>query len=153
MGVTYAPHVAMQAVVSYTALPPLPVLKPAVHFCCTFLGVASTGRYPASCPAKPGLSSCIPADASHREPVKPCGAGCVRDHLSYSKYSQYKCFLPVCPLFYTSKQLPPINSRSREFIGIRSGAIGTKYERNFNSRFASRYSSQPGSIPCRSGSA
>ena len=31
--------------------------KPAVSFCCTFLGVASTGRYPASCPVKPGLSS------------------------------------------------------------------------------------------------
>ena len=29
----------------------------AVYFCCTILGVASTGRYPASCPAKPGLSS------------------------------------------------------------------------------------------------
>lgn len=29
----------------------------AVYFCCTGLGVASTGRYPASCPAKPGLSS------------------------------------------------------------------------------------------------
>jgi len=29
----------------------------AVHFCCTILGVTSTGRYPASCPAKPGLSS------------------------------------------------------------------------------------------------
>ena len=32
-------------------------VKPAVYFCCTFLGVASTGRYPASCPLKPGLSS------------------------------------------------------------------------------------------------
>ena len=31
--------------------------KPAVSFCCTFLGVASTRRYLASCPAKPGLSS------------------------------------------------------------------------------------------------
>ena len=29
----------------------------AVVFCCTSLGVTSTGRYPASCPAKPGLSS------------------------------------------------------------------------------------------------
>ena len=29
----------------------------AVIFCCTFLRVTSTGRYPASCPAKPGLSS------------------------------------------------------------------------------------------------
>ena len=31
--------------------------RPAVYFCCTFLGVTSTGRYPASCPVKPGLSS------------------------------------------------------------------------------------------------
>ena len=31
--------------------------KPAVYFCCTFLRVASTGRYPASCPVKLGLSS------------------------------------------------------------------------------------------------
>ncbi len=31
--------------------------KPAVYFCCTGLGVTSTGRYPASCPTKPGLSS------------------------------------------------------------------------------------------------
>ena len=38
------------------AFPPLPV-KPAVYFCCTFLRVTPTGRYPASCPAKPGLSS------------------------------------------------------------------------------------------------
>ena len=33
---------------------------PAVHFCCTVLGVASTGCYPASCPVKPGLSSPVP---------------------------------------------------------------------------------------------
>lgn len=31
--------------------------KPAVYFCCTGLRVSPTGRYPASCPAKPGLSS------------------------------------------------------------------------------------------------
>ena len=30
---------------------------PAVYFCCTVFGVASTGRYPAPCPVKPGLSS------------------------------------------------------------------------------------------------
>ena len=41
MGFTYAPPVTGRAVVSYTALPPLP----------------SAGRYPASCPVKPGLSS------------------------------------------------------------------------------------------------
>ena len=29
----------------------------AVYFCCTILRVASTGRYPASCPMKLGLSS------------------------------------------------------------------------------------------------
>ena len=34
--------------------------KPAVYFCCTGLGVTSTGRYPASCPVKPGLSSSEP---------------------------------------------------------------------------------------------
>ena len=38
--------------------PALP--EPAVYFCCTILGVASTGRYPASCPVKPGLSSPVP---------------------------------------------------------------------------------------------
>ena len=43
----------------------------AVHFCCTILGVASTGRYPASCPVKPGLSS---SDA-----FRPAG----RDYLFY----------------------------------------------------------------------
>ena len=32
----------------------------AVYFCCTGLGVTSTGRFPASCPAKPGLSSSEP---------------------------------------------------------------------------------------------
>ena len=57
MGFTYALLVTKKAVVSYTALPTLPGHVPAVYFCCTFLGVASTGRYPASCPVKPGLSS------------------------------------------------------------------------------------------------
>ena len=58
MGFTYALSVAREAVVSYTALPPLPdEPHPAVYFCCTILRVASTGRYPASCPVKPGLSS------------------------------------------------------------------------------------------------
>lgn len=56
MGFTCAPHVTARAVVSYTAFAPLPAW-PAVYFCCTGLGVASTGCYPASCPVKPGLSS------------------------------------------------------------------------------------------------
>ena len=66
MGFTYAPPVAGRAVVSCTALPPLPCrlrapkrlrTDMAVHFCCTVPGVTSAGRYPASCPVKPGLSS------------------------------------------------------------------------------------------------
>ena len=56
MGFTYASSVTRKAVVSYTALPPLHTWY-AVYFCCTFLRVTSTGRYPASCPVKPGLSS------------------------------------------------------------------------------------------------
>ena len=39
----------------------------AVYFCCTGLGVTSTGRYPASCPAKPGLSSSEPFRLSSRD--------------------------------------------------------------------------------------
>ena len=73
MGFTYAPSVTREAVVSYTALPPLPGIYRAVYFCCTILRVASTGRYPASCPVKPGLSS----SAAFRH--YSCG------HLSYSK--------------------------------------------------------------------
>ena len=64
MGFTYARSVTGQAVVSYTALPPLlcctfskKTCSTAVHFCCTCLGVTSTGRYPASCPVKLRLSS------------------------------------------------------------------------------------------------
>ena len=68
MGFTCAPPVTRRAVVSYTAFPPLPSIKKAVYFCCTGLGVTSTGRYPASCPAKPGLSS--PA-ASQKEYGQP----------------------------------------------------------------------------------
>ena len=46
----------------------------AVYFCCTSLGVASTGRYPASCPMKPGLSSPAPFRLYKR------------DHSSYSNF-------------------------------------------------------------------
>ena len=56
-GVYPAAHVTMCAVVSYTALSPLPALRQAVCFLWHFPRVTPTGRYPASCPAKPGLSS------------------------------------------------------------------------------------------------
>jgi len=76
-----AAAVTSRTVVSCTAFPPLPhqgnpdesfcqpmlpqlcAKAPAVYFCCTCLGVASTGRYPASCPVKPGLSSAAKAAA------------------------------------------------------------------------------------------
>ena len=67
MGFTYAPSVTREAVVSYTALPPLPGIYRAVYFCCTILRVTSTGRYPASCPVKPGLSSSGPFRLSSRD--------------------------------------------------------------------------------------
>ena len=76
-GVYTAPHVTTRTVVSYTAFSPLPS-KMAVIFCCTGLGVTSTGRYPASCPMKPGLSS--PALSS-------------RDHLSHSRFVTKKICL------------------------------------------------------------
>ena len=62
-GVYTAISVTGDAVSSYLAFSPLPLR--AVIFCCTFLGVTSTGRYPASCPVKPGLSS--PAAFRHMQ--------------------------------------------------------------------------------------
>ena len=45
------------SVSSYLAFPPLPRRSAAVSLCCTVPEVAFGGRYPLSCPAKPGLSS------------------------------------------------------------------------------------------------
>ena len=55
-------QVAMPLVSSYLAFPPLrpsciAAERVAVYLCCTFLGVASTGSYPAPCPMELGLSS------------------------------------------------------------------------------------------------
>ena len=55
-------------------------VKTAVYFCCTILGVTSTGRYPASCPLKPGLSS----PAAFRF--------CSRDHLSGSAVTNFRLY-------------------------------------------------------------
>lgn len=49
--------VASTLVSSYLAFPPLPRQAVAVYFCCTILGVASTGDYPAPCSVELGLSS------------------------------------------------------------------------------------------------
>ncbi len=137
--------------------------RPAVHFCCTVLGVASTGCYPASCPVKPGLSSCISSRNGRLRPrpfilLRILQYRLRRPHCtSYStgrilsssffdsamespgseSYPLSRNAEPSPVPHYTSKQLPPMNSRSRELFGIVSGAIGTKYVRNLRSRFAS----------------
>ena len=129
MGFTCAPVVTNRAVVSYTALPPLLLwqAKTAVYFCCTGLGVTSTGRYPASCPMKPGLSS----------PVK----------------KQPRSLIPLEIYLYTLKQLPPTNSLTIEFVGSSSLPIPKKYPKNFRRRFASKYSGSSFLIPNSNGSA
>ena len=58
----------------------------AVYFCCTFLRVAPTRRYLASCPVKPGLSS--PAAFRFRS----------SDHLSYSKHGYHTILFYSCPV-------------------------------------------------------
>ena len=117
MEFTCARPVTRTAVVSYTAFPPLPWQAMAVYFCCTGLGVASTGRYPASCPVKPGLSSSAPFRLYSR------------DHLTclHECYSNTNIFLSKEKNhqdFYTSKQLPPTNSLNSELCGISS--LGTE---------------------------
>ena len=117
MEFTCARSVTTTAVVSYTAFPPLPSIKKAVYFCCTGLGVTSTGRYPASCPLKPGLSSSVPFRLYSR------------DHLAclHECYSNTNIFLSKEKNhqdFYTSKQLPPTNSLNSELCGISS--LGTE---------------------------
>ena len=58
------------AVVSYTAISPLP-RKGRYTFCCTGRRVTPPGRYPASCPVKPGLSS-PPEGAAIIRPARIC---------------------------------------------------------------------------------
>ena len=66
----------------------------AVYFCCTGLGVTSTGRYPASCPAKPGLSS--------SEPFRLFS----RDYLAWLR----KCYSST--FFFTCKEISFITVHS-----------------------------------------
>ena len=90
----------------------------AVILCCTSLGVASTGRYPASCPMKPGLSS--PPKKEPRSSVS----------LIFN--------------FYTLKQLPPTNSLTIELCGRFCESIHKKYSKNLSNLLASKYSGSSG---------
>ena len=83
----------------------------AVYFCCTGLGVASTGRYPASCPVKPGLSSSEPFRLFSRDhPARPP---------AYLSIYAEKCQLRNVPKYsLTQKSL----CKSRGFKSDRRGS-------------------------------
>ena len=102
MEFTCARPVTRTAVVSYTAFPPLPP-KEAVYFCCTGLGVTSTGRYPASCPAKPGLSS--------SEPFRLFS----RDYLAWLRKCYSSTFFCTCKKFH-SLLFTPFSVTLQKFI-------------------------------------
>ena len=102
----------------------------AVYFCCTSLGVASTGRYPAPCPAKPGLSSPGPFRS-----CQPRLHILLRHKTEHQTVNNHITKLLYCPSpnlrntlreSYTSKQLPPTNSLRIEFFGISSIGTPTK---------------------------
>ena len=96
MGFTCALPVTSEAVVSYTAFPPLPAQNAqAVYFCCTGLGVTSTGRYPASCPMKPGLSSS--AAFRHLHPRLSVLLNTVSDYTIFLLLRQQKVYLHPLP--------------------------------------------------------
>lgn len=89
----------------------------AVHFCCTILGVTSTGRYPASCPAKPGLSSSVCLSTMQPRPFTLLG----------SSWFYYMVTLPVFQPFF-------------DFTDCFSGLIRFRYQ-FFNKYFF--FSSNP----------
>ena len=72
--------------------------KRAVYFCCTGLGVTSTGRYPASCPMKPGLSS--PGAFRHRQPRSPV----------LLVYFHFSTIYEICKLFFPYIQNYPLGN-------------------------------------------
>ena len=135
-GVYMAFSVTRETVVSYTAFPPLPEeskIPLAVSLCCTIPGVTSAGRYPAPCPAKPGLSS--------PDPFRSCQPRlhillCQKRNIRQLIILPQTLFLvhpqiadptnPYKTAFHTSKQLPPTNSRRIEFLGISSIGTPTK---------------------------
>ena len=109
------------------------VTRETVSLCCTIPGVASAGRYPASCPAKPGLSSPGPfRSCQPRLHILLCQKRNIRQLIILPQ----TLFLvhpqiadptkPYKTAFHTSKQLPPTNSRRIEFLGISSIGTPTK---------------------------
>ncbi len=64
---TQLPDVPVSSYLAFSSLP----RKTAVFFCCTFPEVTLGGRYPLSCPVKPGLSSRQYLSATWRAAVFP----------------------------------------------------------------------------------
>ena len=117
MGFTCALSVTRQAVVSYTAFPPLPHKGGGLfllHWSGSHLHRTLSGILP--CEARTFLTVSLSS-----ETARPF----VRLSANYYIIS------------YTSKQLPPINSLKRDVFGIASLGIFKKYSKNFNSLFAS----------------
>ena len=110
MGFTYALSVTRKAVVSYTALPPLPAKAGGI-----FLLHYPWSRLHRTCPAKPGLSS--------PGPFRSCQPRLFI--LLNTNVILTQDFLFV-NIFYTSKHPPPINSRRSEVPGTASPGIPTK---------------------------
>ena len=85
----------------------------AVLFCCAFPRVTPAGRYPASCPAEPGLSS---------PGIMPAAITCPAESPSYQFF-----FVSAMPFLCQSlKQPPPRNSLRMEFCGTSSSGIPIK---------------------------
>ena len=91
----------------------------AVHFCCTVLGVASTGCYPASLPCEARTFLAWHLSACQPRPFILL--------TSFAKriLSQFYGFVNLF-VSYRSKHPPPINSRISELFGIASPGIGRK---------------------------
>ena len=132
-GVYMASSVTRETVVSYTAFPPLPEESKfplAVSLCCTIPGVTSAGRYPAPCPAKPGLSSPGPFRSCqprlHILLLHKTEHQTVNNHITKLLYCPSPNLRNTLRESYTSKQLPPTNSLRIEFFGISSIGTPTK---------------------------
>ena len=109
MGFTCALPVTREAVSSYLAFPPLPCRCMAVYFCCTGLGVTSTGRYPASCPMKPGLSSPGPFRLASRDHLF-CLRNCYFNMLF--SFSQFYFLAFLASFFFSSASIQMVQAAS-----------------------------------------
>ena len=129
MGFTCALSVTRQAVVSYTAFPPLPG-EPGGLFLL---------HWPWSRLHRT-LSGTLPREA---RTFLTCGLSTLAAAIIRQTYVPYHItFIFKCKLFYypTLKQLPPINSRSMEFCGTFSLLDPRKYPRNLIRYLAVSYS-------------